>query len=154
MPTISKISLFNQSEQHVLSIRTVINFNDFPEIAGRAYEKLMEYAATKNLLFAGCPFVCYHNTNLENLEVEMGFPVANPTPGNGDDITGYTIPVQKAFSGMFLGAYEDTDPLMFEIMETAAQQGYEQQGPIYHYYLNNSDRQASELLTRIVVPVK
>ena len=77
----------------------------------------MEHAARNGLLLSSGPFVCYHNADLENLDVEMGFPVAEPISGN-DDIVGYTIPVQKAVSGIFLGAYEDTDPLMIEIGET------------------------------------
>jgi len=152
MATISKISLFEQPEQHVLSIRTTINFNDYPGTAKQAYNKIMEYAEHNDLLLSGGPFVCYHNDNLENLDVEMGFPVARLTSGNGD-IAGYTIPVQKVVSGIFLGAYEDTDPLMFEIMNWIIEHGYKHKGKIYNYYLNDDDRNASELLTQIVVPV-
>lgn len=153
MSTISKINLIEQPEQHVLSIRTTINFNDYPKTAEKAYRVIIEYAESKGLLFSSGPFVCYHNADLENLEVEMGFPIAKPVAGN-DDIYGYTIPAQKAVSGIFLGAYEETDPLMFEIMQWIVEHGYEQQGKIYNYYLNDSDRNTSELLTQIVVPIK
>lgn len=153
MAIVSKINLIEQPEQHVLSIRTTIHFNDYPNTAEQAYNKIMEYAALNEFLLSGGPFVCYHNTDLENLDVEMGFPVSKPLTGN-DDITGYTIPVQKAVSGIFLGAYEDTDPLMFEIIKWINEHGYEQQGKIYNYYLNDDNRDASELLTQIVVPIK
>lgn len=153
MAIISKISLFEQPEQHVLSIRTTINFNDYQNTAEHVYKKIMEYTAFNGLLLSGGPFVCYHNADLENLDVEMGFPVARSVSGN-DDIAGYTIPVQKAVSGIFLGAYEDTDPLMIEIMQWIIEHGYEQQGKIYNYYLNDDNRNASELLTQIVVPIK
>ena len=83
----------------------------------------------------------------------MGLPVAKPVSGN-DDIVGYTIPVQKGVSGIFLGAYEDTDSLMFEILQWIKEHGYEQQGKIYNYYLNDEDRNANELLTQIVVTIK
>jgi effector-binding domain-containing protein len=153
MAIISKINLLEQPEQHVLSIRTTIHFNDYPDTAKPAYGIIMEYAACNSLLLSGGPFVCYHNADLENLDVEMGFPVAKPILGN-DDIVGYTIPVQKAVSGIFLGAYEDTDPLMVEIIQWIIEHGYEQQGKIYNYYLNDDNRNASELLTQIVVPIK
>lgn len=153
MATISKINLLEQPEQHVLSIRTTIHFNDYPNTAKQAYRAIMEYASCNGLLLSGGPFVCYHNDNLENLDVEMGFPVAKPVSGN-NDIAAYTIPVQKAVSGIFLGAYEDTDPLMIEIMQWIKEHGYEQQGKIYNYYLNDDDRNTSELLTQIVVPIK
>ncbi len=153
MAIISKINLIEQPEQHVLSIRTTIPFKDYPNTAKQAYERIMEYAQQNDLLLSSGPFVCYHNTDLENLDVEMGFPVAKSVSGK-DDIASYTIPIQKAVSGIFLGAYEDTDPLMFEIMQWIIEHGYEQQGKIFNYYLNDEDRNASELLTQIVVPIK
>jgi effector-binding domain-containing protein len=113
----------------------------------------MDYAQDNGLLLSGGPFVCYHNTDLKSLDVEMGFPIAKPVLGT-DDIAGYSIPVQKAVSGIFLGAYEDTDPLMLAIINWIVEHGYEQQGRIYNYYLNDADRSASELLTQIVVPIK
>jgi effector-binding domain-containing protein len=150
---ISKITLLEQPEQHVLSIRSIIHFDDYPRVAGKAYGKIMDYAIRKGLLLSSGPFVCYHNADLEHLDVEMGFPVAKPLTGDGD-IVGYTIPVQKVVSGIFLGAYTDTDPLMMEIIQWIAEHGYEQQGGIYNYYLNDEDRPVGELLTQIVVPVK
>lgn len=153
MAIISKINLLEQPEQNVLSIRTTIHFNDYPNTAKEAYKKIMKYAELNELLLSGGPYVCYHNADLENLDVEMGFPVAKPVLGNYD-IAGYTIPVQKVVTGIFLGAYEDTDPLMYEIMQWIKKHGYEQQGKIYNYYLNDEDRNANELLTQIVVPIK
>jgi len=83
----------------------------------------------------------------------MGFSIAKPVLGN-EVIVGYTIPVQRAVSGIFLGAYEDTDPLMIEILQWIKEYGYEQQGKIYNYYLNDEVRDVSELLTQILVPIK
>lgn len=153
MAIISKISLFEQPEQHVLSIRTTIHFDDYARIAGRAYENIMAYVNRKGLMVSNGPYVCYHNTDLENLEVEMGFPVAKVVSGEGE-IVGYTIPREKVVSGIFLGAYTDTDPLMMDIIQWIAEHGYEQQGKIYNYYLNEEDRSESELLTRVVVVIK
>ncbi len=153
MPIISKINLLEQPEQHVLSIRSMIHLNDYPNTAKQAYEVIMEYAVCKGQLLSGGPFVCYHNADLENLDVEMGFPVARAVLGD-NSITGYTIPAQKAVSGIFLGAYEDTDPLMFEIIQWIKAHGYKQQGKVFNYYLNDDSRNESELLTQIVVPIK
>lgn len=151
--TISKINLLEQQEQYVLSVRTTIHFDNYPNIAQQAYKRIMEYAEYNDLLLSSGHFVCYHNTDLENLDIEMGFPVAKPVSGN-DDIAGYTIPVQKGVSGIFLGAYEDTNPLMYEIIQWIKEHGYEQQGKVYNYYLNDEDRNANELLTQIVMSIK
>jgi len=153
MAIISKIDLIEQPKQHVLSLRTVAHFNDFPKTAEQAFREIMDFVERNDLLLSGGPFVCYHNTDLENLDIEMGFTLANPTPGKGA-IVGYTIPVQKGVSGIFLGAYEDTDPLMIEIMQWIVEHGYEQQGKIYNYYLNDDHRDTGELLTQIIVTIK
>jgi len=153
MAMISKINLLEQPEQHILAIRTTIHFNDFPSVVRKAYDKIMEYAARNNMLFSGGPFVCYHNADLESLDVEMGFPIAKSVSGT-DNIVGRTIPVQKAVSGIFLGPYTDTDPLMMEMMKWITEHGYEQQGQIFNYYLNDEDRPAAELLTKIIIPIK
>jgi effector-binding domain-containing protein len=153
MAIISEISLIEQPEQHVLSIRTNIPFCEYPNTAKQAYKRIMEYASLNGLLFSDGPFVCYHNADLENLDVEMGFPVAKPVSGN-HDIVGYTIPVQKAVSGIFLGAYEETDSLMYEMMLWITKHGYEQQGRVFNYYLNEDSREVNELLTQIVIPIK
>lgn len=153
MAIISKNGLLELPEQHVLSIRTTIHFDDYARIAGQAYEKIMAYTDRKGLLVSGGPYVCYHNTDLENLDVEMGFPVAKVVLGEGE-IVGYTIPREKVVSGVFLGAYADTDPMMMDIIQWIAEHGYEQQGKIYNYYLNEDDRSESELFTRVVVVIK
>ena len=74
---ISKITLLEQPEQHVLSIRSIIHFDDYPRVAGKAYGKIMDYAIRKGLLLSSGPFVCYHNADLEHLDVEMGFLLLN-----------------------------------------------------------------------------
>jgi effector-binding domain-containing protein len=153
MTVVSKIDLYEQPEQHVLSIRTTIRFAEYSQTARQAFGKIQAYAAQNNLLLAGCPFVCYYNVDLDHLDIEIGFPVARPISGNGD-IVGRTIPVQKVVSAIFLGAYEETDPLMIEIMQWITEHGYEQHGTIFNYYLNDDNRPKSELLTKIAVQVK
>ncbi len=76
MAIISKINLLEQPKQHVLSIRVTMHLNDYQNIEKKAYGKIMEYCFGNNILLPGGPFVWYHNTDLENLDVEMGFPVA------------------------------------------------------------------------------
>lgn len=154
MPVISGISLFEIPERHILSQRIIINFGDFPDSAGKIYAEIMKFAGENGLLFSGPPFVCYHNEDLENLDVELGFPTAKLVDTGHDRICGRTLPAGKVVSGIYLGPYEETDPLMMSIFEWISKNGYEQQGRIYNYYLNESDRPENELLTQIIVPVE
>ena len=52
MAAISNINLIEQPEQHILSIRTRIHFDDYPNAAKQAYEMIMEYAACSGLLLS------------------------------------------------------------------------------------------------------
>ncbi len=153
MPIVSAINLLQEPEKHVLSIRTVIPFIEYSETAGKVYAKIIDYAQRNGILFSGAPFVCYHNTDMEHLDVEMGFPIANVERGDAD-ILCHTISAQNTVSGIFLGAYEETDCLMSQIFRWIAEHGYEQQGIVYHHYLNEQNRLTCELLTRIAIPVK
>lgn len=153
MAIISNITLIEQAEQHVLSVRQTIRFDDFEKVAEEAYQAIAQYAKDKNILFSGFPFVCYHNADLQHLDVELGFPLARPIKGQ-DNIIGHTIPVQKAAIGLFLGPYTETDPLMMDVFAWIEQNGYEPRGEIYHYYLNDDARPTDELLTQIAVTIK
>ncbi len=152
MAAVSNITLIEQREQPVLSVRKTIHFDHFAKTAKEAFEAIAAYARENALLFSGCPFVCYHNADLTDLDVELGFPVAAPQAGNGT-VTGRTIPSHKAACGIFLGPYTQTDPLMMEIFSWIGQNGYQPHGDIYHYYLNDENRPESELLTQIAVAV-
>ena len=143
MGTISKINLIEQAEQYVLSIRKIIRFEEFPQIAEQCYAKIGQFALQNDLLFSGCPFVCYHNVDLENLDTEIGFPVARPIQGNGE-IVGRSIPAEKVVTGLFQGAFEETDPLMMDILQWINEHGYEAQGRIINYFLNEEDRLADQ----------
>ncbi|MNZ97258.1 Bacterial transcription activator, effector binding domain [compost metagenome] len=102
---------------------------------------------------ADTPFVCYYNMEMENLDVEIGFPVAKPLSGDNDIKPGI-IPSQTVITSIHMGAYADAEPLYIEMEEWISENGYEAQGHVYEYYLNDPFRPEDELLTKIVMPVK
>jgi len=109
MPRLSKISMYAFPAQNVLPVRVVLDFKDFSAIAKETFARILVHAGKRGVLCAGGLFVCYHNSDLKSLDVEMmGYIEAN---------------------------------------------GLKQAGGIYNYYLNDEDRDRSELLTRIVIPV-
>lgn len=154
MSRISSITLTEQSEQHVLTIRATIDFmKEFSDFCGQSFGKIIEYLNHIGELLGDAPIVCFHNMDLERLDVEVGFPVAKPINGNGD-IKANTIPAQKVVSAIDLGPYEKQDPTLEEIFAWIQNNGYEMQGKIYYYYLNDTERTESEYLTRMVIPIK
>ncbi len=154
MTRISTITLTEQPEQHVLTIRTTIDFmKDFEGFCEQAYSKIIDYLNQIDILLGGEPFVCFHNTDLENLDVEVGFPVAKYVDGI-DEIKATILPSQKVVSAIDLGPYEKQDPTLEEIFAWIEKNHHEVKNKIYYYYLNDTKRSSSDFLTRMVVPVK
>jgi len=84
----------------------------------------------------------------------MGFPVSKPLPGK-DDIKASEIPPGKIISYMYKGPYSAMEPVYNEIFKWIGEKGYQPKGVYYEYYYNSPDEVLeSELLTRIVIPIK
>lgn len=153
MPIMSQTVLVELPEQPVLSRRTTLHFfREFPSFAQDTFRQVEALAAKEGLLFAGPPFACYHNTNLEALDVEVGYPLARAFSGSGA-VAGRVIPAHREVCGLFLGPYGESDPLMEAIMGWIAENGHSPLGPIFNRYLNDEQRPESDLLTQIAVPI-
>ena len=126
---------------------------DFSDFAGYTFDKVTKYLDCLSELPGGAPIVCFHNMDLENLDVEIGFPVAKPLSGK-DDIIANTLPSRKTVSAIDLGPYEKQDPTLEELFAWIQSNGYEMQGDIYYQYLNDTERSENELLTKMILPIK
>ena len=154
MARITSITLMRQPGFHTLTIRKTINFmEEYSAFAGYSFEKIIKYLESLNELPGGEPIVCFYNMDLENLDVEIGFPIASPVSGM-DDITASTIPSRRVVSAIDLGPYEKQDPTLEELFAWIQSNGYEMEGQIYYQYLNDTGRPESELLTKMILPVK
>lgn len=151
---IFKIELNQQNAQPVLSIRTTTTLELLPNLIGESYMKIMGYLKELGEQPADAPFTAYHNLDMQNLDVEMGFPVARLLPEKGGIKAG-EIPQSKFISCMYKGAYAGMEQLYNEMFKWIAENGYEQVGVYYEYYYNSpADVPESELLTKVVMPIK
>jgi len=74
--------------------------------------------------------------------------------GKGDVQAG-SIPAGKQASCMYKGAYDDMVPVYNAMMEWIAEKGLVPTGVSYEFYYNSpAEVPASELLTKIVFPLK
>ncbi|MGO0881657.1 GyrI-like domain-containing protein [Clostridioides difficile] len=158
MARISSITLAEQPEYCILAIRKTIDFMvEFSVFSQKSFQKISNYMEEKGILSAGAPIVCFHNMNLENLDVEVGFPVAKHTVFNHMDeeneILKKIVPTQKIITAIDLGPYELQDPTLEELFLWAKDRGYELHGDIYYQYLNDLNRPESEYLTKMMLPI-
>jgi len=149
-----KIELIDQKVQPVLSIRTKTTPEELPDLIGRSYHKIMDYLKELGEEAVDAPFTAYYNLDMQYLDVEMGFPVAKPLPEKGEILAG-EIPGGKVVSCMHKGPCKEMEKSYAEMAKWISDNGHEPTGVAYEYYYNSpEDVPESELLTRIVMPVK
>ncbi|MPW24247.1 transcriptional regulator [Alkalibaculum sp. M08DMB] len=153
MSRITDITVVEQSAYYTLAIRKTINFmTEFQDFSAQGYAKIMDYITSENTFVAGAPIVCFHNMDLEKLDIEVGFPIATRMDGV-EDIQCIEIPAQKIVTAIDQGAYELQDPTLEELFSWVNSSSYEMIGKIYYQYLNTPDRPASEYLTKMMLPI-
>jgi effector-binding domain-containing protein len=149
-----EIELKEQKAQPVLSIRKRTTLADLPNTIGDSYHKIAGYLEELGEQPVDVPFTAYYNLDMQDMDVEMGFPVARPLPGR-DDIKAGEIPPGKVASYMYKGIYSEMEPVYNEIFKWIAEKGYQPKGVYYEYYYNSPDEVPdSELLTRIIIPLE
>jgi len=154
MARISKILLLKQPGFYTLTIRRTIDFNkEFSGFAESSFSQIKQYLESINELPTGEPFVCFNNSDMKNLDVEIGFPVTSSVYTDGDMISTYHHP-HKIITAIHSGAYETHDSTIKEMNLWADDHGYMPKGKTYYHYLNDTDCPDSELLTKIIMPVK
>ncbi len=150
----SKIELQEQSRQTVLAIRTKTSVEALPNLIGESYMKIINYLHDLEEQPAGPPYTVYYNLDMQDLDVEMGFPVAKPLSDKGEIKTG-EIPPGRVVSYLYTGPYSGMEGPYNQMFQWIQENGYEPTGICYKYYLNSPDEVPEiDLQTRIVMPLK
>ncbi|MDR3270929.1 MAG: GyrI-like domain-containing protein [Peptococcaceae bacterium] len=153
MPKVSDVTLFFQSEQKTLSIRTRTTMAGLHDVIVDSYSRITAYLAQLNVWMSDAPFVAYHGMNEAELDVEIGFQVAQDLPGQGD-LQPSVIAPGRAVVSMYRGAYSELEPLYEEMAAYIVENRLEAENMVYEYYYNGSNFPESEYLTKIVMRVK
>lgn len=140
-------------DQPVLSIRTRTKAQDLPPLIGQAYGKIMSRMTELAVEAAGNPFVAYYNLNMEDLDVELGFPVDVKLNGEGEIQPGL-IPGGLKATTMHIGPYEELSVAYEALNKFVRFQGKEPTGVAYEYYLDGPEVPMEKVRTIIVFPLK
>lgn len=149
-----KFQVTEQPARPVLSIRTRTSVENLPQELGKAYGAIINYLneiGEQPLAFA---FAAYYNMDMEDLDVEMGFPVPKSIPGKGEIKSG-EIPAGKQVFYLHKGPYHAMEPAYHAMMQWIEENGYTPTGVSYEFYYNSpGEVDESELLTKIMFPLK
>ena len=140
--------------QPTLGIRRTISIENISTMLGEAYGAVAQYLGELGEYPAGPPFAAYYNDDMENLDIEAGFPVARELEGRGEIEAG-EMPGGKAATCMHIGPYDEIEAAYNALTEWIEDQGHEPTGISYEMYLNDPDEvPPEELQTQILFPLK
>ncbi len=149
-----KCELVVRPAQPVLSIRARGSVKDLPSILGKSYGAIGAYLGRLGQQPSGAPFVAYYNSDMQNLDLEIGFPVAKKLSGQGEIQPG-EIPAGNAAGCLHVGPYDKVQAAYQALGEWMQAKGYEGTGVCYEIYLNDPQHTPPESLqTQILFPIK
>lgn len=147
------IEVREQPERPVLFVSAVTGVKDLPEKIGHAYAAIMEHAGKLGEEVNGPAYVLYHNEDMDNLEVDMGFVLDREIPGAGDVKAGF-LPAGREAYCLHRGPYHEVEPAYLALMKWVEEQGLTPTGQGYEFYLNSPmEVPESELLTEVAFPL-
>jgi effector-binding domain-containing protein len=145
-----KCEVIDRPTQLALTIRTHAAVQDLPAVLGQAYGAIGQYLSQIGQMAAGAPFVAYYNMDMQNLDIEIGYPVAQKLPGQGNIQPSMTVG-GKAAACLHIGPYDKIQLAYEALMQWMQAQGYEGSGVCYEVYLNDPAQTPPEALQTQVV---
>lgn len=146
--------LIEQPAQPVLAIRARTAVDNLPQVLADAYKKIMEYLAEMGESPAGPPFTAYYNTDMQNLDVEIGYPVFETLPGK-DEIKPGEIPPGKYAVCLHIGPYDKIELAYNALGQWIKERDLVPTGVAYEHYLNDPQQTPQDQLkTRLAFPLK
>jgi effector-binding domain-containing protein len=141
-----------QPAQPTLSIRTRAAVQDLPAAMGRCFGAIVTYVMSLGQQPVGPAYAGYFNMDMADLDVEIGFGLASPLPGQGD-IAATWLPAGEVASTIYEGPYDDIGPAYAALTAWVQEQGRQPSGAAYEYYLNDPNLSNEPPRTRIVFPL-
>ena len=151
-----KFEVINHPAQQVLSIRTHAAVKDLPVVLPKSFDAVAQYLCDLGQQPAGAPVVGYYSSDpdMQNMEIEIGYPVAQSLTGQGN-IQPSEMSGGRAAACLYVGPYDKIQSAYEAIMQWMRAQGHEATGVCYEVYLNDPEQTPPEALeTQIVFLLK
>ena len=146
--------IHQQEAAPVLSVRVRLPVHELPDFLDQAFSSISQYLAEVGEQPAGNPFVAYYNMDMQNLDVEAGYPVSRPLAGR-DAIRPGRLPEGQVAETVYTGPYQEIGPAYEDLTHWVSAHGHQPSGVVYEFYLNDPARVLPEQLqTRIVFLLK
>jgi effector-binding domain-containing protein len=146
--------LLKLQPQPALSIRARTSVTELPGTLGGAFKTVFDTITENGELPFGAPFVVYYNMDMDDLDIEAGYPVARPLPAK-DFVKASEIPAGRYGSTTFTGPYQELSGAYQALTQWMQVNKYEPTGIVYEMYLNDPGAVLpQDLQTQILFPLK
>ncbi len=142
-----------QPKRPTLSVRTHAVVQDLPQLFGQIYGALMQYLGEMGEQPTGEPFAAYYNLDMQDLDIEIGFPVARQLPDRGNIKSG-ALPAGQFATTMHIGSYDTLNLAYAALTQYVKANGYEPTGVAYEFYFSGPETPPEEIRTQIMFPLK
>jgi effector-binding domain-containing protein len=131
-----KYEIKDQKAVPTASIRTRTSLSQLPEVIQKSYKEISEHLADTGNFSSGAPFAIYYNMDINNFDVELGFPVAEKI-GETDVIKNSLIPAGKVLQFTHIGPYWELEKTYDSAMNWIKENNISTTGTICEFYLND-----------------
>ena len=143
----------DQPAQPTLSIRTRAAAGQLTQLFGQTFGAIMQYLGELGEYPVGAPFGAYYNMDMQDLDIEIGFPVSRPLPDRGEIKSG-ALPAGKIAVTMHIGPYDAIGPAYEALTQFVQANGCTPSGVAYEFYFSEPDVPPEQIQTQIVFPLK
>ena len=148
------MELRDTSERKTATIRLTTKGSELPMVMGKTYGEIMHFFETHQITPAGPPFSLYHNMDMDNLDVEIGFPVDGEIPED-DRVKLSVLPAGRAAVEIHRGPYDTLEETYNRLIAFLQEQGLEMGSYMYEFYVNDpGEVPPEEIETEVYTPVK
>lgn len=146
------VQLVEVPTMYLLSIRKMVQENEYPEEYGKCFGKLFRKIQQEKLTVVAPPMVLFHSAEYSplGLDTEFAIPVKEYATGTRNFKPGLCLKT------IVQGPYSNLASVYTKQREWAEKEGYECNNALYEVYVNDPSQVAeeSELITEVYYPVK
>ncbi len=137
-----------------LAIRTRSPVQNLPKVLGQSYGAIMKYLGQLGESPTGHPFVIYYNLDMQDLDIEIGFPVSKKFPDK-ESVKSSEIPSGKYASTVHIGPYSEMEATYNALNQWLQEKGHEIKDFAIELYYNDPNEVGWEnTQTEIQIPLK
>jgi effector-binding domain-containing protein len=151
---VSSCAIEERTIQPTVVIRTRSPLRTLGGTLKKAVGEITGYLEKAGMDPAGPPYAAYYNSNMDDLDVEIGVPVKERLPGAGDIRPG-EIAGGRFATCLYTGPYSKIGAAYEEMTRWMKETGLQPVGTAYEHYLSDpAQTPAKDLRTLIQFPLK